>query len=66
MLSSEYQATEVRTGYQSYKKGFIGEKKLHLHYSPFSSQCTENRKISHRNSVGLYVNVILLPFFGTL
>lgn len=26
MLSSGYQATEVRTGYQSYKEGFIEEK----------------------------------------
>lgn len=43
MISSGYQAAEVRRGYQSYKKEFIREK-LNLHYSPHSSQCTENRK----------------------
>lgn len=39
MLSSGYQAAEVRTGYQSYKKGFIGEKSyiFTIHHSLLSA-----------------------------
>lgn len=43
MLSSGYQATEVRTGYQSYKEGFIGEKGyiFTIHHSVLSAPKAE-------------------------
>lgn len=65
MLSSGYQATVVRTGYQSYKKGFVGEKSYIFTISPFNSLCTESRKIPQQLHIqivwDLFGNVILLP-----
>lgn len=50
MLSSGYQATVVRTGYQSYKKGFVGEKSyiFTIHHSIPSAPKAERY---HNNSI---------------